>query len=47
MSSYRFGKPGSMVFRAVLPIIIVLHGGVLLITYVPWLTTALPHWAAR
>jgi C4-dicarboxylate transporter DctM subunit len=47
MSSYRFGKPVPMVFRAVLPIIIVLHVDVLLITYVPWLTTALPHWAAR
>ena len=47
MASYRFGKPVPTVFRAVLPIIIVLHVGVLLITYVPWLTTALPHWAAR
>ena len=47
MSSYRFGKPVPTVFRAVLPIIIVLHIGVLLITFVPWLTTALPHWAAR
>jgi tripartite ATP-independent transporter DctM subunit len=42
MSSYRFGKPVSTVLRSVLPIIIVLHVGVLLITYVPWLTTALP-----
>jgi len=47
MSSYRFGKPVPTVFRAVLPIIIVLHIGVLLITFVPWLTTALPNWAAR
>jgi C4-dicarboxylate transporter DctM subunit len=47
MSSYRFGKPVPTVFRAVLPIIIVLHIGVLLITFVPWLTIALPHWAAR
>ena len=47
MASYRFGKPVPTVFRAVLPIIIVLHVGVLLITYVPWLTTALPNWAAR
>jgi TRAP-type C4-dicarboxylate transport system permease large subunit len=47
MSSYRFGKPVPAIFRAVLPIIIVLHIGVLLITFVPWLTTALPHWAAR
>jgi tripartite ATP-independent transporter DctM subunit len=47
MASYRFGKPVPAVFRAVLPMIIVLHVGVLLITFVPWLTTALPHWAAR
>ena len=42
MSSYRFGKSVPAVFRAVLPIIIVLHVGVLLITYVPALTTTLP-----
>ena len=35
------------VFRAVLPIIIVLHVGVLLITYVPSLTTTLPRWLGR
>jgi TRAP-type C4-dicarboxylate transport system permease large subunit len=35
MASYRFGKSVPAVFRAVLPIIIVLHIGVLLITYVP------------
>jgi C4-dicarboxylate transporter, DctM subunit len=44
MSSYRFGKPVPTVFRAVLPIIIVLHIGVLLITYLPALTTTLPRW---
>jgi C4-dicarboxylate transporter, DctM subunit len=42
MASYRFGKSVPEVFRAVLPIIVVLHIGVLLITYVPWLTTFLP-----
>lgn len=47
MSSYRFGKPVPAVFRAVLPIIIVLHVGVLLITYVPSLTTMLPRWFGR
>jgi C4-dicarboxylate transporter DctM subunit len=47
MASYRFGKSVPTVFRAVLPIIIVLHIGVLLITYVPFLTTFLPHWLAR
>ena len=46
MSSYRFGKPVPAVLRSVLPIIIVLHIGVLLITYVPALTTMLPRWLA-
>src|SRR5439155_16239851 len=44
MSSYRFGKPVPAVLMSVLPIIIVLHIGTLLITYIPPLTTALPRW---
>jgi C4-dicarboxylate transporter DctM subunit len=44
MSSYRFRKPVPEVLRAVLPVIAVLSIGVLLITYVPALTTALPRW---
>jgi tripartite ATP-independent transporter DctM subunit len=44
MSSYRFGKPVPVVLMSVLPIIIVLHIGTLLITYIPPLTTALPRW---
>jgi C4-dicarboxylate transporter DctM subunit len=44
MASYRFNKPVSEVLRAVMPIAIVMFAGVLLITYVPWLTTALPAW---
>ena len=44
MSSYRFNKPVPIVLLAVLPIVIVLHIGVLLITYMPVLTTALPRW---
>jgi len=47
MASFRFGKSVPAVFRAVLPIIVVLHIGVLLITYVPWLTTFLPGMFAR
>jgi tripartite ATP-independent transporter DctM subunit len=43
MSSYRFGKPVSEVLRSVMPIVIVMFVTVLLITFVPWLTTALPH----
>ena len=41
LSSYRFGKPVMEVARATLPMLIILLIGVLLITYVPWLTTAL------
>jgi tripartite ATP-independent transporter DctM subunit len=44
MSSYRFGKPLPEVLRAVMPIVLVMLATVLLITYVPWLTTALPSW---
>jgi len=47
MSSYRFRKPVPEVLRAVLPVIAVLSLGVLLITYVPLLTTALPQWLGR
>jgi tripartite ATP-independent transporter DctM subunit len=44
LSSYRFTKPIPEVLRAVLPIVAVMSVGVLFITYVPWLTTALPGW---
>jgi len=47
MSSYRFREPVPKVLRATLPIILVLFVGVLLITYVPTLTTALPGWFGR
>jgi C4-dicarboxylate transporter, DctM subunit len=43
ISSYRFGRPMTEVARASLPMLLVLLAGVLLITYVPALTTALPH----
>jgi tripartite ATP-independent transporter DctM subunit len=41
LSSYRFGKPVLHVARASLPMLIILTIGVLVITYVPWLTTGL------
>jgi C4-dicarboxylate transporter DctM subunit len=47
MSSYRFEQPILQVLRAVLPIIVVQSVVVLLITYVPLLTTALPEWLAK
>ena len=39
LASYRFDRPVFEVFRAVVPPLIILAVGVLLITYVPWLTT--------
>jgi tripartite ATP-independent transporter DctM subunit len=42
LASYRFDKPIIEVMRAVLPMLVVLFLGVLLITYVPPLTTWLP-----
>ncbi len=44
LSSLRFGRPMSAVFRASLPMLIVLLVGVLMITYIPALTTTLPGW---
>jgi C4-dicarboxylate transporter DctM subunit len=43
-ASYRFDKPITDVFRAILPLFLTLAVGVLAITYIPWLSTALPHW---
>jgi len=42
LASYRFNKPIIEVTRAVFPMLVVLIFGVLVITYVPWLTTFLP-----
>jgi tripartite ATP-independent transporter DctM subunit len=47
LSSYRFGKPVLQVSRAVLPMQCVLLIGVLLITYLPPLTTLLPRWLGK
>ena len=44
LASYRFQKPLPEVCVAVLPMLAVFLVGVLLITYVPALTTTLPHW---
>jgi C4-dicarboxylate transporter, DctM subunit len=41
LSSYRFDRPLLEVYRASLPMLIILGIGVLLITYLPWLTTTL------
>lgn len=42
LASYRFNKPMSEITRATLPMMFVLLIGVILITYVPWLTMWLP-----
>jgi tripartite ATP-independent transporter DctM subunit len=42
LSSYRFNKPMPEVIRATLPMLAVLIIGVILVTYIPSLTTALP-----
>jgi tripartite ATP-independent transporter DctM subunit len=47
LSSYRFRKSVPEVLRAVTPLTLVLGAGVLLITYIPALTTALPRWFGR
>jgi len=41
MAAYRFEKPFGEVCRAVLPFLLLLLAGVLVITYVPELTTVL------
>lgn len=47
LSSYRFKKSVPEVLRAVTPLTLVLAVGVLLITYIPTLTTTLPRWFGR
>lgn len=47
LSAFRFGRPVPEVLRAVVPLALVLGAGVLLITYVPALTTALPRWFGK
>ncbi len=44
LASYRLKKPMSEVTRAVLPLLGVRFIGVLLITYVPWISLVLPQW---
>jgi C4-dicarboxylate transporter, DctM subunit len=47
LASYRFEKPILEIWRSVLPPLAILAGGVLLITYVPWLTLGLLGWLGR
>jgi tripartite ATP-independent transporter DctM subunit len=47
LSAYRFEKPMFVVYRALLPFLLVLLGGVLLITYVPWITLGPLQWLGK
>jgi C4-dicarboxylate transporter, DctM subunit len=44
LSSYRFNKPMPEVVRSIIPILLILLGVVLLITYIPFFSTAIPRW---
>jgi len=44
LASYRFDRPLLEVYRASLPLLAILGFGVLVITYVPWLTLGLLEW---
>jgi C4-dicarboxylate transporter, DctM subunit len=47
LSAYRFKKPMGTIIWATLPFLLILAATVLLITYVPWLTTAPLRWLGK
>ena len=47
LASYRFDRPLLQVYRASVPLLVILGFGVLVITYVPWLTLGLLDWLGR
>jgi len=47
LSAYRFKKPMGTIIWATLPFLFILMGTVLLITYIPWLTTAPLQWFGK
>ena len=47
LSAYRFKKPMGTIIWATLPFLLILAATVLLITYVPWLTTGPLHWLGK
>ena len=47
LSAYRFRQSMTAIYRATVPFYVILLAGVLLITYVPALTTTLPRWLGR
>lgn len=46
-ASYRFDRPLLQVYRAAVPFLLILGFGVILITYVPWLSLGLLEWLGR
>lgn len=44
LASYRFEKPLMTIYRSVIPMLVILAIGVVMITYVPWLTLAALEW---
>ena len=46
LASYRFDRPLLQVYRACIPMLVIRAAGVLMITYIPWLTTGILHWLA-
>ena len=47
LASYRFDRPLIEVYRSSVPLLVILGFGVLVITYVPWLTLGLLDWLGR
>ncbi len=47
LSSSRFNKPLPQLYKHVIPFLIILAIGVLLITYVPWMSTGLLEWMGK
>jgi C4-dicarboxylate transporter, DctM subunit len=47
LSAYRFKKPMGTIIWATLPFLLILAATVLLITYIPWLTTAPLRWLGK
>ena len=47
LASYRFDRPLLEVYRASLPLLAILGFGVLIVTYVPWLSLGLLEWLGR
>lgn len=47
LSSYRFNKPMPKIWKSIIPILLVLLAGVLMITYIPFMSTALPQYFGK